>query len=241
MPDESQLILRYLTDLDSASSLADDDLLHVNQGGEDLSITVAKLAQALILRHYPVGKVMFFANTVNPNSLFPGTTWTRVPGSGKTIRLAADDNSDIMSQGGSDMVQLEGGHLPPHTHWINLTTQPYTYGTVGTTSAGYHNHAATCGYAGDHQHQGGWGAPGAAWANASTGSDNQKSRSLNWTSQNGGHTHPVDVQPSGEHTHTVTLPAHSHVVTGSTGNAGSSAAFSVVNAFIKLAGWYRTA
>ncbi|CAI1769788.1 Uncharacterised protein [Serratia quinivorans] len=47
----------------------------------------------------------------------------------------------------------------------------------------------TTGAAGAHSHEGGWGAPGAVWGGAETGTDNSSWRNFSWTSTDGNHTH----------------------------------------------------
>lgn len=237
---DSDLILRYLTDLPVATQIAGDDLLHLNQGGTDKAITITSLVRAMIDTHYPVGKVVMFANTTNPNLSFPGTKWARVAAAGSTIRIANDD-SDVLATGGQDSVTLTVGQIPAHLHYMSFNTQQHNPGTLYTEANGQHNHGASCGYAGDHQHQGGLGSPGAQWGTYVTGTDNSGNYGKNWTSTNGGHTHPVTIGDAGNHQHAVSIPAHTHLVQGNTNNTGNGQAFSIVNRFIKLAAWQRTA
>lgn len=232
--------LRYLTDLDSATSVVASDLLHLNKGGEDMSLTIEVLIRSMLASAYPIGKVVFFATTANPNTLFPGTKWSRVPGAGRTIRLSSDDNSDILVTGGADEVTLSTDNLPSHRHYISLTTQQYNHGNIATTEQGYHTHTATCGTAGNHNHQGGMNAPGAQWSTMGSGTDNTGQYKLGWTSVNGAHSHTVTVDSAGNHSHYVTIGAHTHDVTGNTQTTGNGSKFSVVNKYVKLAAWYRT-
>lgn len=239
MADED-LILRYLTDLPVASQINSDDLLHLNQGGDDKAITVTLLIRSMVNSHYPVGKVLLLANTANPNNLFPGTQWSRVSGAGSTIRIANDD-SDVLATGGQDTVTLTAGQIPAHLHYMSFNTQPHNPGTINTEANGNHGHSASSGYAGDHQHQGGMQAPGAQWGTMRSGTDNTGNYRLCWTSVNGGHSHSVTINAAGNHQHGVSIPAHTHLVQGNTNNAGGGDAFSIVNRFIKLAAWQRTA
>lgn len=232
--------LRYLTDLEAATNVASSDLLHLNKGGEDMSLTIEALTRSILASVYPIGKVLFFATNANPNSILPGTKWSRVPGSGRTVRLSSDDNSDILVTGGSDEVALSADNIPSHRHYISLTTQFYNHGNIQTTEQGYHTHTATCGSAGDHQHQGGMRAPGAQWSTTGSGTDNTGQYKLGWTSVNGAHTHSITVNDSGNHSHYVTIGSHNHDVTGNTDSSGNGSKFSVVNKYIKLAAWYRT-
>ncbi|MDW3578047.1 phage baseplate protein [Enterobacter asburiae] len=121
----ADIILKYLTDLPSASNAAPTDLMHINQSGNDRSITLDALATALFNIRYPVGKVEWFANDVNPNAIWQGSTWARIPGAGKTIRLANSTGSDVLQQGGSDTAVLTVSNVPPHVHTVNLRTEQF--------------------------------------------------------------------------------------------------------------------
>lgn len=239
MADEN-LVLRYLTDLDAATGVSAADVFHVNQGGNDMSITLANLIKSVVSLNHPVGKVVLFATSSNPNVLFPGTSWARVPGAGSVIRMSSGD-SDILDTGGADNVSLVADNIPAHNHYVDFNTQDYNFGAMNTETNGNHNHGASCSAAGDHQHQGGARGPGAAWGSGTWGTDNQGYVPYNWTSINGAHNHNITVNAAGNHAHGITLPNHAHTVAGNTNNSGSGAAFSVVNKYIKLAAWYRTA
>lgn len=239
MADEN-LILRYLTDLDPASGLNGADVFHVNQGGVDMSITLDNLIRSVVSLNHPIGKVVLFSIAANPNLLFPGTTWARLPNAGAVIRMSNDD-TDVGDTGGSDSVSLTVDNLPAHNHFVDFNTQDHNFGQMNTEPNGNHNHGASCGASGDHQHQGGARAPGAVWGSGTWGTDNQGYVPYNWTSINGGHTHAITVNPSGDHAHGITLPNHAHTVSGNTNNTGAGTQFSVINRFIKLAAWHRTA
>lgn len=239
MADEN-ILLRYLTDLPTASSIADGDLFHVNQGGDDKSVSMVTLMRSIVNGHHPVGKVLFFANTANPNTLFPGSTWARLPGAGRVVRIATND-ADVGTTGGSDTVNLSIEQMPAHSHVISLTTQAHNFGTVTTSTAGNHNHTATCSTNGNHNHRGGARAPGANWGSGTSGTDNQKYIPYNRTSDAGNHAHTVTVAANGNHNHTIALPAHSHGISGNTNDTGNGAGISIINQYIKLAAWYRTA
>lgn len=124
---------------------------------------------------YPVGVVMFFAQNKNPNSLFPGTTWTYI-GENKTIRLGNADGTDILSTGGADTISLATANLPSHAHTFNATT----------SAAGSHNHQS--GATGD--------APSApsdavAWGTGRFGTDNKGAYTTWTTSIAPDHTHTL--------------------------------------------------
>ena len=211
----ADIVLKYLTDLDSASGADAGDLLHINQDGSDKSITVDALVNAMFNMRFPIGKVEWFANNVNPNSIWIGSTWARLPGAGKTIRLANGTGSDALQSGGSDELTIAEENIPSHSHPVNLSTNSYDYGSKNTNSTGAHTH--TIGYALSVQSGGAeYGVPRSDKGNTTTSS-------------------------SGNHSHTVNIGAHGHTVNGDTGKSGSGEPVNITNAYIKLAGWYRTA
>ncbi|WP_162505768.1 phage tail protein [Candidatus Arsenophonus triatominarum] len=163
---------------------------------------------------YPVGIVVWFAQNKNPNTLFPNTKWQYI-GENKTIRLAKADGSNVFTTGGADAIKLTEAQLPAHGHTFSATTSSYDYGTKNTNATGNHAHN----FAGVVRDP--WNARG------DDGNPNQwKPRAQN-TSQ------------AGNHSHTVTIGAHTHSVSGTTGKTGSSSEINITNAFITLMGWYR--
>lgn len=167
---------------------------------------------------YPVGVVIWFAQNKNPNDLFPGTSWSYI-GENKTIRLANSSGSNVLTSGGSDNITLTAAHLPAHSHSFSGTTSSFDYGTKTTNTAGNHIHAMTlC-------HQGGNNSP----------ANGQASAGWDWTGKSSS-----TMDSAGNHSHTVAIGAHTHTISGTTGNTGSGSLISVVNAYITLMGWYRT-
>ncbi|HHZ8352667.1 phage tail protein [Morganella morganii] len=162
---------------------------------------------------YPVGVVIWFAQNKNPNDLFPGTTWSYI-GENKTIRLANSSGSNVLSSGGSDNITLTAANLPAHNHSFSGSTSSFDYGTKTTNWGGEHSHIYR--WTGD-------------WGNGSVpvGEGGPAARQ-SWTDSSGGHNH------------TVAIGAHTHTISGTTGNTGSGSLISVVNAYITLMGWYRT-
>jgi hypothetical protein len=184
---------------------------------------------------YPVGIVTWFAQNKDPNTLFPGTTWKYI-GENRTIRLASANGRDVMTTGGSDSVTLAVGNIPAHGHTFSANTSSFDFGTKTTTSFDYGNKQTDI--QGDHTHT--------ITGQNYEGRDTQLSfmsrlkadSPSKQTSQAGNHAHNVTI---GAHSHTVGIGAHSHSVSGTTANTGAGTAFSVVNAFIKLMAWYRSA
>lgn len=205
---------------------------------------------------YPIGIVAWFAQNKDPNTLFPGTTWTYI-GENKTIRLGKKDGTDIMTIGGADSVTLAVGNLPAHGHTFSANTSSFDYGTknssstdLGTkTTSGFDYGTKTTNTTGNHTHglKSWYGAKGFSTGGGDSipTRGNPGDSSLIDAAGNhahtvviGAHSHTVGI---GAHAHTVGIGAHMHSVSGTTGNTGSGAAISVTNPFIKLMGWYRSA
>ncbi|HBR0981382.1 phage tail protein [Klebsiella sp. JB_Kp042] len=164
----------------------------------------------------PLGTVRFFAQNINPNEKWPWSQWTYT-GENKTIRVGKADGSNVGATGGSDTVTLQKANLPAVQ--INVTgwTDEHQGSNQETTENGAHNH------------QGGDGAPGASWRETTHGTDNQKSTTYNNTSD------------APAHKHGLTIPPHSHTVTGKTDNLGNGQAINVVEAHALLMCWARVA
>lgn len=160
---------------------------------------------------YPVGVVIWFAQNKNPNSLFPGTKWSYI-GENKTIRLANSSGNNVLSSGGSDSITLTTAHLPAHSHSFSGSTSSFDYGTKTTNTTGAHTHNY------NNVKRSGTAGPY---------QDQKSSISYSATSS------------AGNHNHTVYVGAHTHTISGTTGNTGSGSSVSVVNAYIMLMGWYR--
>lgn len=177
---------------------------------------------------YPVGIVTWFAQNRDPNTLFPGTTWSYI-GENRTIRLAAASGADVMTTGGADSITLAAGNIPSHTHtfsgttstfdygtktsssfdygtktsssfdYSTKTTSTFDYGTKATNSAGNHSHANTVYQLNTSAQTNRVGAGGAGMPALGTQA----------TGDAGAHAHTVAV---GAHNHTVVLGAHSHTI-----------------------------
>lgn len=211
-----------------------------NSSSETLAATpkAVKAAYDLANRNYlnelyPVGIVLWFAQNKNPNTLFPGTTWSYI-GENKTIRLASANGSDVMTSGGADTITLAAANIPAHGHIFSATTSAFDYGTKTTSTFDYGTKSTNS--AGAHTHTWGGGMKKAGGSDQMVGSNTANNFAT--TSSAGEHTHSVGI---GAHNHTVGIGAHTHTVSGTTANTGSGAAINITNAFVKLMGWYRTA
>ena len=193
---------------------------------------------------YPVGIVTWFNSNVNPNTALPGLTWTYLNnGVGRTIRIAAANGSDVATTGGSDSVTLAVGNLPSHTHSFSATTSSFDYGTKNTNTTGAHTHSVSgsTSSAGNHNHSISW--IGQNSTHYSGGGGGRIGTGPGYTDWGGEHTHAIygTAAYAGDHAHSVGIGAHSHTVSGNTGDTGSGSAFSVTNQFYKLMAWVRTA
>ncbi|WP_255443869.1 MULTISPECIES: hypothetical protein [unclassified Serratia (in: enterobacteria)] len=166
---------------------------------------------------YPVGLIVWFAQNKNPNTLFPGTTWKYI-GENRTIRLGKQDGSDLMQTGGADSVTLNNGNLPSHNHSFSANTSSFDYGTKWTTQEGLHSHDLDVRVSN-------------VASETSTFSDVMKT--------GGGVT--FHTTEAGLHSHQINIGPHSHSVSGTTGSSGDGSAFSIVNPYVKIMGWYRSA
>lgn len=210
----------------------------------DQKIAAAVTNSTDLKKVYPVGIVTWFATNQNPNTTLAGMTWTYLnEGVGRTVRIGAANGSDVKSVGGADTVTLSVGHIPSHTHSFSATTSSFDYGTKTSNTTGAHTHSVSgsADSAGNHNHSIWWigqnsthySGGGGGWVGTGPG----------YTDAGGAHTHTISgtAASSGNHAHTVGIGAHTHTVSGNTGGTGSGSAFSVVNLFIRLMAWVRTA
>nr|WP_237387107.1 phage tail protein [Xenorhabdus sp. Sc-CR9] len=170
---------------------------------------------------YPVGIVVWFAQNKNPNTLFPKTQWKYI-GENKTIRLANQNGTNVLSAGGNDSVTLTGSQIPSHNHSFSATTSSFDYGTKTTNSNG------------NHFHDSGWGeASGARYGIYDNTNNNVGSARTDHDN------YKYKTSTEGAHSHAVHIGAHTHSVSGTTGNSGSSSVINITNSYIMLMGWYR--
>lgn len=189
---------------------------------------------------YPVGIILDFDRVVNPNTLFPGTTWVQVTDGllarAATSNVAGTTVGQIGSTVGSDNVTLAVGHMPAHshtsaahthtsaahTHTWSGTTSSFDYGDKSAASAGAHTHtvSGSAASAGAHNHLAGLqvtvGSGGGKCQNFSVA----ESQWDKYVSTAGAHTHTVSgtAASAGTHTHVVAIGSHTHTVSGTTGS-----------------------
>ncbi|WP_237386235.1 phage baseplate protein [Xenorhabdus sp. Sc-CR9] len=175
---------------------------------------------------YPVGIVLWFAQNKNPNNLFPRTSWKYI-GENRTIRLAAANGSNLLSTGGSDTKWLSVNQLPKHGHTFSANTSntgghSHNRGSMNIT--GYLPSVISHGndIFGGAFARNGQSQPGVEYT------DKWKER----TTFDASRTWTGNTSWNGDHTHSIN---------GTTSETGSGNGVDVVNSYIMLMGWYRTA
>ena len=90
------------------------------QGGGNLTTNrdITLNTAALIDLIYPVGRILTFADSTNPNTLYAGTTWVKT-GEGEV--LVGQDTGTFDTLGasvGSEEVTLTAANMPEHDHYM---------------------------------------------------------------------------------------------------------------------------
>lgn len=179
---------------------------------------------------YPIGIVVWFAQNKNPNTLFPGTKWQYI-GENKTIRLAAASGNNVLSTGGSDSVTLTEAQMPAHSHTFSATTNSTGGHTHNRGTMEINGQFAAVRRGGNQNNTlSGAFATRTHW-NAGTSYGGGDDAGGLWTFQ----------ASKGWTGDTSNNGAHTHTVSGTTGNKGGGASVNITNAYIMLMGWYRTA
>lgn len=187
---------------------------------------------------YPVGIVVTFAVEVNPNTAFPGTTWTRIIDT-KQVR-PSESAASVGTIGGSDTYTLTGANMPAHTH----TVAAHTHVAPAHSHTINHDHAnTTTKSAGAHTHT---INPFARNGDGGNGKDNGNPYWIgdpanHTTSYSGDHTHVVDIPAFNGHSGSGGGSATSSAGGGNTGSAGNTTSFSTSGAWRKYGIWQRTA
>lgn len=203
---------------------------------------------------YPVGAIYTCVNSINPNTLFPGTTWSQIT-DGRVLRTATNNtvgtgDGNIGQTGGSETYTISAAMMPVHSHTIAHThdapqhthsvpahshTMAHTHGVAAHThSVPAHSHTMAHTHSTpNHTHS------GTANSAGDHSHDLQMTGSADGT---GTPPYPADGRPSlestntagqaggvrnaGAHTHTVTIPSSGGGTTGgsSAANTGTQAA-----------------
>ncbi|MGW1443648.1 phage tail-collar fiber domain-containing protein [Serratia rhizosphaerae] len=86
---------------------------------------------------YPIGIVVLFANTTNPNTAFPGQRWEDLSAKGYDTRVLALGYNPLTT-GGSNNVTISAHNLPDHSHkgGMNAPGKWYDTTVTGTDNSG---------------------------------------------------------------------------------------------------------
>ena len=191
---------------------------------------------------YPIGSVYITTANIDPNNVFQGTRWERLPdrflvGAGNLYANGDTGGSkDAVVVAHSHTVNGSAANNGAHTHNTSGTAASngaHTHSTSGTAASnGAHEHTinGTAATGGSHSHNVGRDrdcASGSAnWSVHVAGVSGAKGTSP--TSTHDGHTHTVTgtAASNGAHTHTVSGTAasngaHTHSVTGTAASNGN--------------------
>lgn len=163
----------------------------------------------------PKGTVRFFAQKVDPNTLYPWSTWVYT-GENKSIRVSKADGSNVGQTGGSDTVKLTKAQLPAVQIDVSAETSELAEQALKTKSAGKHKHG---------------GVPSRTnpWEIGGDVLQKFNPDTLGETDE------------AGEHEHEFIVPAHKHTAEGKTEKLGEGTAINIVEAHTLLMCWSRTA
>lgn len=165
----------------------------------------------------PVGTVRFYAKKVNPNTLYPWSTWVYT-GENKSIRIGKADGSNVGQTGGSDTVTVKRENLPAEKLSVSGKAASAELNNKETTEAG----AAEFNVYRFGQH-------GRENAVAPFSLDNEEMGDI-----------PVAVKIAA-HKHIISLTVPERTVNGETVALGEGKTLSIVEAHTLLMCWARTA
>ncbi|PRD12362.1 phage tail protein, partial [Pantoea coffeiphila] len=165
----------------------------------------------------PRGTVRFFAQKMDPNELYPWSTWVYT-GENKSIRISKADGSNVGQTGGSDTVTIKRENLPAETLDVSGKAASAELNNVETTEAG--------------------GAEFNVYRFGVDGRENSRGKFSLDDVEMGDIPVPVEIQP---HKHTISLTVPERDVSGKTEALGQGKTISVVEAHTLLMCWARTA
>lgn len=191
-----------------------------------------RVLQVILETEMVVNSVEMFAANEDPNTIYTGTTWVRLPAD-VTLTIANATGSNVMTQAGADTAALDTNTMPQHNHGspavatsnatLNCTINnggPGTFdtqlqsvnasltnaGTLAATIATYSYGALTLQSAGLHSHGVAAKAPSASLIAFAIRTGNGTLTNAP-TDSAGLHTHNVTELI---HNHSIVMPSHSH-------------------------------
>ena len=100
-------------------------------------VKVFDIMQGTVSCPWPVGSVLQMTNAMNPNDVYPGTTWQKISG----VFLLGSSSSHALGQiGGAESTQLELHHIPIHDHTYSKPNSTSGSTTLTTSQIPSHSH-----------------------------------------------------------------------------------------------------
>ncbi|WP_369949067.1 phage tail protein [Serratia marcescens] len=217
---DPSVILATAEDVKGAEDAAKDYTDEaIGELGESVNKAIAAAVKAAIRDAWeqdnPLGTSRLFNQNVDPNELWPWSTW-EYAGEHLTIRTAKADGSDVGTKGGSDTMSITRANLPAEEINVSGTAKDTDLGTKRTSLGGKHVHHGVPKRNSDYE----------------LGGDNR----VNFDPYEEG-----DTDEAGEHYHEVELGPHGHPVEGKTEALGQGQEINVVERHKLQMLWHRVA
>jgi len=165
----------------------------------------------------PVGTARFYAKNINPNEIYPWSTWIYT-GENKSIRVGKADGSNVGQTSGNDTVTIARANLPAEKLSVSGKAESAELNNKETTQAG--------------------GTEFNVYRFGADNRENSKGRFSLDDVEMGDIPIPVKIEP---HTHKISLTVPERTVSGETVALGEGKAISIVEAHTLLMCWARTA
>lgn len=241
----------------TSARLSGKNLILRTHGGTDINVGEVK---ATALDAWPVGSIFMNTGNTNPATLLGGGTWTRW-GQGR-VPVSIDENQSEFNTsqkiGGSKTHTITADQMPSHSHTISATTQSHSHEIV-VSSGGVHSHVTTISEAGAHVHAYSAEDPSGRDTTytyktdqgTATAQISYKTTPYTKSQDTGGakyavtgsdkHSHIATVANSPSHTHPATASSTSETHSHTAQSAGGGGAMPIVQPFITVYMWRRTA
>lgn len=169
---------------------------------------------------HPKGISLFFFENVDPNRLWPWSTW-EYTGEDRTVRIAKRDGSNVGQLGGSDTTVIGKNNLPNVQLNLSGRTGDTDLGSRQTSQSGGHTH------------------PG-KYYESNTALNGGGSERRSWSVESGYNDGGL-IGAAPDHTHIVEIGPHYHDFTGTTEALGGGEAISIVESHVLQMCWHRVA